>query len=93
MIITEPGKVSDTITLLGRPESCVSLVDGGNELALLGGSAVTTAYRDQAFAINVGGTENLIKACQATGVKRLIHTSSVDVCFNSEVNLINYLPS
>ncbi len=56
-------------------------------VALLGGSAVTKTYRDQAFAINVGGAKNLIKACQTNGVKRLIHTSSVDVCFNAEVDM------
>jgi 3beta-hydroxy-delta5-steroid dehydrogenase/steroid delta-isomerase len=56
-------------------------------VALLGGSAVTKSYRDQAFAINVEGANNLIKACQGAGVKRLIHTSSVDVCFNSEVDM------
>ncbi len=38
MIITEPGEVTDRITLLGRPESCVSLIDGGSEFALFGGS-------------------------------------------------------
>ncbi|MFT5484098.1 MAG: 3beta-hydroxy-delta5-steroid dehydrogenase/steroid delta-isomerase [Halieaceae bacterium] len=56
-------------------------------LAVLGGSAVSTAYRDRAFAINVGGADNLVKACKVNGVKRLIHTSSVDVCFNSEVDM------
>ena len=56
-------------------------------VALLGGSAVTQAYRDQAFAINVGGAKNLVGACQAAGVKRLVHTSSVDVCFNYEADL------
>lgn len=37
MIVTTPGKVSDRITLLGREESCVYLVDGGSEYAILGG--------------------------------------------------------
>jgi 3beta-hydroxy-delta5-steroid dehydrogenase/steroid delta-isomerase len=56
-------------------------------VALLGGSAVTRAYREQAFAINVNGADNIIEACRATGVRRLVHTSSVDVCFNSEVDM------
>lgn len=38
MHITEPGRVTDRIILLGRLESCLQLVDGGSELALLGGS-------------------------------------------------------
>lgn len=37
MRIEEPGKVSDRITLLGRNESCVYLVDGRDEYAILGG--------------------------------------------------------
>jgi 3beta-hydroxy-delta5-steroid dehydrogenase/steroid delta-isomerase len=56
-------------------------------IALLGGSGATASYRDRAYAINVDGTKNIIKACQQQGVKRLIHTSSVDVCFNNEENL------
>jgi 3beta-hydroxy-delta5-steroid dehydrogenase/steroid delta-isomerase len=57
------------------------------KIALLGGSGATASYRDQAYAINVAGTQNVINACQQQGVKRLVHTSSVDVCFNSEENL------
>jgi glyoxylase-like metal-dependent hydrolase (beta-lactamase superfamily II) len=38
MHITKPGKATDRIVLLGRLESCLQLVDGGSEFALLGGS-------------------------------------------------------
>jgi glyoxylase-like metal-dependent hydrolase (beta-lactamase superfamily II) len=37
MRIEQPGKVNDRITLLGRNESCVYLVDGKDEYAILGG--------------------------------------------------------
>ena len=37
MIIQTPGPVSERIWLLGRPESCVYFVDGGDQCALLGG--------------------------------------------------------
>jgi len=37
MRIEQPGKVSDRITLLGRNESCVYLVNGKDEYAILGG--------------------------------------------------------
>lgn len=57
------------------------------QLALLGGKAASESYRESAYASNVGGVENLIAACHAQGVSRFIHTSSVDVCFNSEVDL------
>jgi len=37
LIIEEPGYVTDRILLLGRRESCVYLLKGGNEYAILGG--------------------------------------------------------
>ena len=37
MIITEPGKITDRITFLGRRECCVYAVDGGEEIIWLGG--------------------------------------------------------
>lgn len=37
MEVTQPGTVTDTITMLGRFESCVYLVDDGHESILLGG--------------------------------------------------------
>ncbi len=37
MRVDQPGPVTDRITLLGRNESCVYLVDGGDEYAILGG--------------------------------------------------------
>lgn len=37
MIIQEPGRVTERITFLGRRESCVYLLDGTDELAILGG--------------------------------------------------------
>ncbi|MGI9285709.1 MAG: NAD-dependent epimerase/dehydratase family protein [Pseudomonadales bacterium] len=56
-------------------------------IATLGGSAVSERYRDAAYAVNVTGTTNIIEACQAQAVSKLIHTSSVDTCFNGEEDL------
>lgn len=41
MIIQEPGKVTERINLLGRRESCVYLLNGQTEYALLGGGIIT----------------------------------------------------
>ncbi len=38
MNITTPGKITDHIYLLGRPESCLYLLDGGNECWFVGGA-------------------------------------------------------
>ena len=43
MVINQPGNVTDKIVLLGRRESCVYLLKGQNEYALLGGGMVTIA--------------------------------------------------
>ena len=37
MVITEPGKITDRITFLGRVDSCVYVVDGKDETILIGG--------------------------------------------------------
>jgi len=41
MIIAKPGHVTDKIILLGRRESCVYLLKGQTEYALLGGGMIT----------------------------------------------------
>ena len=43
MVITDPGKVTDRITLLGRVENCVYTVDGGDEGILIGGAMAYVA--------------------------------------------------
>jgi glyoxylase-like metal-dependent hydrolase (beta-lactamase superfamily II) len=37
MLITDPGKISDRITLLGRKECCVYILDGDNDSVMIGG--------------------------------------------------------
>jgi glyoxylase-like metal-dependent hydrolase (beta-lactamase superfamily II) len=44
-MIVEPGKVTERITLLGAPESCVYHVDGGTEAVLIGGGMAYLAPR------------------------------------------------
>ncbi len=41
--------------------------------------------RDEIFAINVGGVENVARACREAGVKRLVHTSTNNVTFGDAV--------
>ena len=81
------GDIQDAEKMLQACNGIDTVFHTAAYIATLGGSAASQAYRDQAFAINVGGTANMIAASQSKGVKRLIHTSSVDVCFNSEEDL------
>jgi dihydroflavonol-4-reductase len=39
-----------------------------------------TASASEIEAVNVGGTRNVIAACRAAGVRRLVHTSSAGTC-------------
>lgn len=61
MVIDQPGNVTDKIVLLGRKESCVYLLKGQNEYALLGGGMVTIVpdMLEQIKAFNID--ENKIR--------------------------------
>ncbi len=39
---------------------------------------INADQEDKIWAVNVGGTKNVIEACEKTGVKRLVYASSVD---------------
>lgn len=81
------GPVEDAERMVEVCEGIDTVFHTVAQLSLLGGSAASESYRQSAYAANVGGVENLIRACVAHGVSRFVHTSSVDVCFNSEVDL------
>jgi 3beta-hydroxy-delta5-steroid dehydrogenase/steroid delta-isomerase len=81
------GAVEDAARMLEVCHGVDTVFHTVAQLSLLGGKAASESYRQSAYATNVGGVENLIAACAAHGVRRFIHTSSVDVCFNSEVDL------
>ena len=81
------GAVEDSVRMLEVCEGVNTVFHTAAHLALLGGAAASEEYRRAAYDANVGGVENLIAACLGHRVKRFVHTSSIDVCFNSEVNL------
>ncbi len=68
------------------PAVCAAAVDGIDTvfhtaavIDLMGGASVTDEYRQRSFSVNVGGTENLVRAGQAAGVWRFVYTSSNSV--------------
>jgi 3beta-hydroxy-delta5-steroid dehydrogenase/steroid delta-isomerase len=81
------GEVEDADRMTEVCEGIDTVFHTAAHLALLGGKAAPAAYRQAAYDANVGGVENLIAACVAQGVSRFVHTSSIDVCFNSEEDL------
>jgi 3beta-hydroxy-Delta5-steroid dehydrogenase / steroid Delta-isomerase len=52
---------------------------------LMGGGSVTDEYRQRSFAVNVGGTQNLVQAARAGGVKRFVYTASNSVVMGGQV--------
>lgn len=81
------GDTQDAAKILQVCDGIDTVFHTAAMIATLGGSAVTAAYRDQALGVNVTGTRNVIAACQAQGVSRLVYTSSTDTCFNAQADL------
>ena len=52
---------------------------------LMGGGSVTDEYRQRSFAVNVGGTESLVRAARAAGAKRFVYTASNSVVMGGQV--------
>jgi 3beta-hydroxy-Delta5-steroid dehydrogenase / steroid Delta-isomerase len=52
---------------------------------LMGGRSVTDEYRQRSFAINVQGTQNLVRAARSAGVKRFVYTASNSVVMGGQV--------
>lgn len=59
-------------------ESLIQAAKGVDSVFHLAGLiAYSRAQRQAMERVNVGGTQNIIKACEANGVRRLLHLSSV----------------
>jgi 3beta-hydroxy-delta5-steroid dehydrogenase/steroid delta-isomerase len=70
---------------------CAAAVDGIDTvfhtaaiIELMGGASVSDQYRQRSFAVNVGGTQNLVHAGQAAGVQRFVYTSSNSVVMGGQ---------
>ena len=60
---------------------CHAGVDVVFHCATMAPNAESTIAKAKAHAVNVVGTENVIKACQAQKVPKLVYTSSASVVF------------
>jgi len=77
------GDLRDRV-FVARAVQGVGTVFHGASMIHLSGVA-STATRQRVFDVNVGGTENMIAACRAAGVPRLVYTSSNNVVFDREI--------
>jgi len=76
--ICDPGIVAAAVDGIDTVFHTAALIE------LLGGASATDEYRQRSFAVNVGGTENLIRAAQVAGVKRFVYTSSNSVVMSGK---------
>src|SRR6478609_70751 len=77
--ICDPETVAAAVAGIDTVFHTAAIID------LMGGSSVTDEYRKRSFAVNVGGTENLVHAGQAAGVKRFVYTASNSVVMGGQV--------
>ena len=74
--ITDAGDVADAVDGIDTIVHTAAIID------LMGGGSATA--RERSFAVNVGGTEKLIRAAQDAGVKRFVYTASNSVVMGGQ---------
>jgi len=78
------GDITDTSVCAAAVDGIDTVFHTAAIIELMGGASVTDEYRRRSFAVNVGGTENLLHAGQAAGVKRFVYTSSNSVVMGGQ---------
>ncbi len=78
------GDICDKDTVAAAVEDIDTVFLTAAIIDLMGGKSVTDEYRQRSFAVNVGGTENLVLAAQAAGVKRFVYTASNSVVMGGQ---------
>jgi 3beta-hydroxy-delta5-steroid dehydrogenase/steroid delta-isomerase len=73
------GDICDPQTVATAVEGIDTVFHTAAIIDLMGGGSVTEEYRQRSFAVNVGGTENLVHAAQSAGTKRFVYTASNSV--------------
>ena len=73
------GDICDSDAVAAAVDGVDTVFHTAAVIELLGGASASDKYRQRSFAVNVGGTENLLRAAQAAGVKRFVYTSSNSV--------------
>jgi 3beta-hydroxy-Delta5-steroid dehydrogenase / steroid Delta-isomerase len=78
------GDISDAGVCAAAVDGIDTVIHTAALIELMGGASVTDEYRQRSFAVNVGGTENLVRAGQAAWVKRFVYTSSNSVVMGGQ---------
>lgn len=78
------GDITDTADCAAAVDGVGTVFHTAAIIDLMGGASVSDEYRQRSFAVNVGGTENLVHAGQSAGVKRFVYTSSNSVVMGGQ---------
>ena len=78
------GDICDPATVAAAVDGIDTVFHTAAIIDLMGGASVTDEYRQRSFAVNFGGTENLVHAAQAAGVKRFVYTASNSVVMGGQ---------
>ncbi|BCI54696.1 steroid Delta-isomerase [Mycolicibacterium litorale] len=84
LLETLEGDICDAETVAAAVDGVDTVFHTAAIIDLMGGASVTEEYRKRSFAVNVGGTENLVRAAQAAGVQRFVYTASNSVVMGGE---------
>jgi len=78
------GDICDQQTVAAAVDGIDTVIHTAAIIDLMGGGSVTEDYRQRSFAVNVTGTQNLVHAAQAAGVKRFVYTASNSVVMGGQ---------
>lgn len=84
LLETLEGDICDPQTVAAAVAGVDTVFHTAAIIDLMGGASVTEEYRTRSFAVNVGGTENLVRAARAAGVKRFVYTASNSVVMGGQ---------
>jgi 3beta-hydroxy-Delta5-steroid dehydrogenase / steroid Delta-isomerase len=79
------GDITDTADVAKAVDGVDTVIHTAAIIDLMGGASVTEEYRQRSFGVNVGGTQNLVRAAQQAGVKRFVYTASNSVVMGGQV--------
>lgn len=82
---TVVGDITDIDDVTRAVDGIDTVIHTAAIIDLMGGGSVTEEYRQRSFAVNVGGTENLVRAAQSAGVRRFVYTASNSVVMGGQV--------
>ena len=79
---TVVGDITDPADVAAAVDGIDTVIHTAAVIDLMGGGSAPA--RERSFAVNVGGTQNLVHAAQAAGVKRFVYTASNSVVMGGQ---------